>query len=423
MDATVADDDKLLAALDALGVDDEEEASGYSVPVNPTANELARLIYSANGALGDSIDKIPQLSKGAENVAHVLACSLHAILRLSDSVQANAELRAASEKKLARLQFDLDSAERAMRDARLAERTRSKADSNTVAKARDELARIKQKNNTLKAAADDAKAAATVANNRAAVAETAARKRERELARLQKKVHSNLGGTRRPNFAVDVTLGPAFAAASPRASTKAKKPADTATAFTNAAIEAEVERAKEAEAENFALRETVTAVHHELDALLESFPTVLELERQQQAIMNGEDVYDGPIPAPDALRMLLPYEMLVDQLDEALVTKFKMLRRALCYQELADDVEFTVVEPAKEDVKTEGEAGDGEEVRPSEDEQVEEPENATSTGEESSNSTECLDLASNKDVNDREEQEAEVVPQVENLTSATSIEQ
>ena len=419
MEATVADDDKLLAALDALDVDDEE-AESNSIPVNPTANDLARLIFSANSALGESIDKIPQLSSGAENVAHVLACSLSAILRLSNSVQANAELRAASEKKLSRLQFDLDSAERAMRDARLAERSRSKADSNMVAKARDELARIKQKNNTLKAAADDAKAAAMAANNRANVAETAARKRERELTRLQKKVHSNLGGTRRPNFAVDVTLGPEFAATTPRVSTKSKKSADTINAFTCVAIEAEIERSKEAEAENFALRETVTAVHHELDALLESFPTVLELERQQQAIMNGEDVFDGPIPAPDASRMLLPYEMLVEQLDEALVTKFKMLRRALCYQELADDTEFTIIHPTKENGSDEGGTENGQITQ-----QVDAAQEQEMLGDRElaveplSNSPDGLNETNSNEGVGVEQQETE--PQVQDVTSATSL--
>lgn len=349
----INDDAALHALLDGLDGDDDGGAIPRACDLadDPTPAQLTALLQSANDALRDTSDHIPTPSSDGRNTGRVLAAALLAVARLGSSARAHGRLREEAEARCAKLEYDVSDGVRALKEAQRAERQRAVADRDALARARDDAARERRGYQAAKAAATEARSAAAASANRAQVAEAALRRRDKEFAQLQKRVHAQLSGAQRPSLAVEVcgadddtvvsptATAPKSASAIANAAKKnRKKVAEGVEQFTKLAVDVERRRCAVLQAENETFREQLHAISEELDALLTSFPRVVEIEKQQQAMMNGVEVEDVELPlkSVDAREMLLPYESVAEKVDAAIVRKFKMLRRALCYQELVE---------------------------------------------------------------------------------------
>lgn len=353
MEAMLEDDAALLSALDAL-----DAGSASHMPVEsvgePSADELGSFIGAANAALQDSADSVPTLSPDARNIASVLRAALRAIPRLADAMRANSALRRAAENDAQRASTAMATAQRALADERRRAAANARADAEALGRAQAAVTRERSLRTRAVADAADARADVMRGAQRAGAAAALAKRRERELTRLQARVHALLGGTRRPRLIGEV-----------RGGGDGEKSSGDGAGRTYAMLAADAVRARAdaADRENEQLRGAVRAVHAELDALLDTFPHVLQLEREQQALLHGpEKEFEAPVGALSDERMLLPYALIEAEIDDAVVTKFKLLRRALCldaldaadYHESGTDAEVADVENGVDGESSEG---------------------------------------------------------------------
>ena len=140
------------------------------------------------------------------NSGQVLAAALVAVACLGESARAHARLRTEAEQRCKRLQFEVGNLGRAAAEQERHERSLARSDRDALVAARDELVRERWALKASMQAAREARGAATAAANRAQVAEAALRRRDRDVAAMQKRVHMQLDAGRGcPSFAVQVS--------------------------------------------------------------------------------------------------------------------------------------------------------------------------------------------------------------------------
>eukprot|EP00171_Calliarthron_tuberculosum_P020211 IDg20211t1 len=224
MEAMLEDDDALMSALDALDARDAPTLRAHGsgtecLPADePTGEELGALIGAANAVLRDTDHTVPSLFPDARNAGTVLRAALIAIPRLVDAAQANLTLRRIAETDSTRAATALKVSERARIDEKRQHRVQSRADTEAIARAQAAITRERSARTRAVADAADARASAARSTQRGSAAASLARRHERDLSRLQARVHTLLGSTRRPRLAAEATPGTAFAS-SPRART------------------------------------------------------------------------------------------------------------------------------------------------------------------------------------------------------------
>lgn len=330
MDAMVEDDAALLDALDALcvpgSVDPVAQASAVEGEDTIDGEDLAGLVGAANASLRGTGDTVPCLMGDGSNVGDVLRVALRVITRLSDSVRANATLRDTAEQRASEANNARVLSERETKEERRLRKRDANSHRDELNRVAEALTRERRVRSTATADANELRASLARAQSRAAAAAAASTRQDRDLKRLQQRVHALLGGTRRPNLKVVVT-GAIDA-------TDDVDEENGARTYASIAADALRERMDESEVENERLRASLRAVHEELDALLETFPHVLDVQRQQTLIVDADAEFEGPPRAPSVERMMKPFENLEEELEEALVSKFKIIRRALCLDSL-----------------------------------------------------------------------------------------
>lgn len=319
-----------------LGIESETSPSESKPPVEP--ERLVHGISVANDLLreGGQCSLLPFLTENNENVDHVLAAALSSIVRLSRCCKANVSLRVDAEKRFQTTQADAD---RLSRVLHITKDKVTKTERDIVGaknKLRETEVKNKRKVAQLTAESNSLRTRVAAAEGQINQLNLEAKKRERQYTHLQQRVHALMSNSKKLSIEPAITRGEGNKVKHFHYQRKSSQAGDDSELEVDA--DEEMNTASVLLVENNSFRRLLHSIQVEMDDMIGGYTSAFKfLHPPNEQPSETSDVSDGeeetsnrvPAPAPTLERMLLPFDIIRNDVEGLIDEKLSVIRKAL----------------------------------------------------------------------------------------------